>query len=134
MKTPCDILLVAVNAGYAHASMSLRCLMANLGELEACASLAEFDSQLEPMQIAEAVIAAGPKIAAFSVYIWNVVVVADVLRIVRAARPGIALVAGGPQIVPDDDPAGILPVCVGFTRPVARSTIRSWVAQGHGVR
>ena len=28
-----EILLIAVNAGYAHASMSLRCLMANLGEL-----------------------------------------------------------------------------------------------------
>ena len=105
-----EILLIAVNAGYAHTSMSLRCLMANLGELEARAAIAEFDSQLEPMQIAEAVIAAEPKIAAFSVYIWNVALIADVLRILRAARPGIVLVAGGPQIVPDDDPAGILPL------------------------
>lgn len=102
--------MVAINAGYAHASMSLRCLMANLGELDARAAIAEFDSQLEPLQIAEAILAAKPKIAAFSVYIWNVTVVADVLRILRAARPNIVLVAGGPQIVPDDDPAGILPL------------------------
>ena len=134
MKTPCDILLVAVNAGYAHASMSLRCLMANLGELESRAAIAEFDSQLEPMQIAEAVIAAEPKIAAFSVYIWNVGVIADVLRIVRAARPGIVLVAGGPQIVPDDDPAGILPlvdvaVC-GEGEGVAREVFSTLLAGG----
>ncbi|MGI5868619.1 MAG: B12-binding domain-containing radical SAM protein [Kiritimatiellia bacterium] len=105
-----EILLIAVNAGYAHTSMSLRCLLANLGDLEARAAIREFDSRLEPMQIVEAIVAVEPGIAAFSVYIWNVEIMKDVLRLLRAVRPGIVLVAGGPQIVPGDDPAGILPL------------------------
>lgn len=105
-----DILLVAVNAGYSHTSMSLRCILANLGELESRTRILEVDSQRSPLQIVEQIIEAKPKIAAFSTYIWNVMTVVDVLRLLKTVRPEIIRVAGGPQIIPGDDPTGILPL------------------------
>lgn len=104
----CDILLVAVNAGYAHTSLSLRCIMANLGEFGERTRILELDTSLSPMQIAERVVEISPRIVAFSTYIWNAVVIADALRVLEAARPDIVRVVGGPQIVPDDDPSMLL--------------------------
>ncbi len=105
-----EILLVAVNAGYTHTSMSLRCIQANLGELESRSHILECDSQLSSLQIVEQIIAYDPKIVAFSTYIWNAMTVADVLRVLHEIRPDIIRVAGGPQIIPGDDPSGILPL------------------------
>ena len=105
-----DILLIAINAGYTHTSMSLRCIQANLGELESRSHILECDSQLSSLQIVEQIIAFAPKVVAFSTYIWNAMTVADVLRVLEAIRPDIIRVAGGPQIIPGDDPSGILPL------------------------
>ncbi len=105
-----DILLVAINAGYTHTSMSLRCIQANLGELESRSRILECDSQLSTLQIVEQIIACNSKIVAFSTYIWNAMTVADVLRVLQEVCPAIIRVAGGPQIIPGDDPSGILPL------------------------
>ena len=106
----CEILLVAVNAGYAHTSLSLRCIMANLGDLEGRTRILEVDSSLSPVQIAERVLEFSPRIVAFSTYIWNASAIADALRVLAEVRPGIVRVAGGPQIVPHDDPSGLVPL------------------------
>lgn len=105
-----DILLIAINAGYTHTSMSLRCILANLGVLESQARILEFDSQLTTLQMVEQIIECNPKIVAFSTYIWNAMTVADVLRLLQTVRPDIRRVAGGPQMVPGDDPSMILPM------------------------
>ncbi len=110
MDKPSDMLLVAINAGYSHPSLSLRCVRANLGELESRCGLLEVDAQLSARQIVERILAAQPRVVAFSAYIWNVTLLADVLRLLRAVRPDIRRVAGGPQIVAGDDPSGLQPL------------------------
>ena len=104
------ILLVAVNAGYAHTSMSLRCLLANLGDLKTNTEIVEADSRLSPLQIVERILEFNPRLVAFSTYIWNATTVADTLCLLKVIRPDIIRVAGGPQIVPGDDSANILPL------------------------
>lgn len=109
-KPRAAIVMVAVNAGYAHTSMSLRCLLANLGDLRADTVLEEFDSQLDVLQMAEVILAYEPRIVAFSVYIWNVDVMVRLIRVIRHVRPACRIVVGGPQIIAEEDPAAILPL------------------------
>lgn len=110
MNRQTDILLVAINAGYAHTSMSLRCLLANLGELKSRTRILEVDAQLSARQISERILETCPVIIAFSAYIWNVTMLVDVLRFLKTLRPDIHCVVGGPQVVPGDDPSGLLPL------------------------
>lgn len=105
-----DIVLVAMNAGYAHTSLSLRCLFANLNELKTQTQLLEVDAQLSPLQIVERILEKKPKLVAFSAYIWNAVMLKDVLQLLQAVKPDVIRVAGGPQIIADDDPSGLLPL------------------------
>ena len=72
-----DILLSTLNAKYIHAAFGLRCLLANLGELSDRATIAEFDINQRPLDIAEAILAANPLILGLGVYIWNVTPTAD---------------------------------------------------------
>ena len=96
------ILLVAVNAGYVHSSFSLRCLLANMGELADETELVETDVETSPVQLCERLLASRPAIIGFSVYIWNYTYVLSVLRLLRILSPETRLVVGGPQVVPDD--------------------------------
>src|SRR5260370_40066809 len=52
-----DIVLTTLNAKYSHAAFGLRYLFANLGELQPRAVIAEFDINLRPLDIAEALLA-----------------------------------------------------------------------------
>jgi hypothetical protein len=68
-----DIVLATLNARYAHASLGLRCLRANLGELRERSVIREFVIGQKTEEIAEK--AAGRESRAssdFGVYIWNV--------------------------------------------------------------
>ena len=67
-----DIVLTTLNAKYIHAAFGLRYLLANLGELQPRACLAEFDINQRPLDIAEMLLAHNPKIIGFGIYIWNV--------------------------------------------------------------
>ena len=106
-----NIVLVALNAGYAHTSYSLRCVKAALVSQGLAKPddirIIEFDSQFTPFQIAEKIITLSPHTVGFSVYIWNAEEVRDIMRVIRAAKPEIRLVVGGPHIVENDDREGI---------------------------
>ena len=93
-----DILLVAVNARYSHCSYAARSLQANLGHLAESAAILESDLDITPLQLASQIAEARPRIAGFSVYLWNVRLVEAVARILRTVAPHIRLVAGGPEI------------------------------------
>jgi len=93
-----DIVLTTLNAKYIHAAFGLRYLLANLGSLRACATLAEFDINQRPLDIAEALLAQNPKIIGFGVYIWNVEPTAEVIATIKRVRPGIKIVLGGPEV------------------------------------
>lgn len=93
-----DILLSTLNAKYIHASFGLRYLLANLGTLRARARLLEFDINQRPLDVAEVLLAGGPKIIGLGVYIWNVAETTEVVAALKRLRPDIVIVLGGPEV------------------------------------
>lgn len=93
-----DILLCTLNASYMHCAFALRYIYANLGKLQARAKILEFTIQQRPIDIAERLLGGNPKIIGFSVYIWNVSEISQVISLVKQIRPEVVLVAGGPEV------------------------------------
>jgi len=93
-----DIVLSTLNAKYLHASFGLRCLLANLGDLRGRATILEFDINQRPLDIAEALLAAAPRILGLGVYVWNVTPTLELVGILRRLRPDLVLVLGGPEV------------------------------------
>jgi len=101
-----DIVLTALNAGYAHSAFGLRYLQANLGDLIRSSAVLEFESGTRTPEIAEAVLALEPKVVGIGVYIWNATEAAALAAELKALRPGLKVVLGGPQLA-GGDPDGI---------------------------
>jgi radical SAM superfamily enzyme YgiQ (UPF0313 family) len=123
-----DIVLTTLNAKFSHTAFGLRCLFANLGELQPRAAIAEFDINQRPLDIVEALLArlerrspgrpdlagneenAGPEAGApptqiigFGIYIWNVVPTTEVVALIRRVRPDIKIILGGPEVSHETD-------------------------------
>ena len=99
------ILLCTLNAKYIHASLALRYLLANMGELRAQTALCEYTIARRPADLAAELLALlGPaeagrvQVIGFGVYIWNVSQTFELVRLLKAARPGLKLVLGGPEV------------------------------------
>lgn len=103
-----SILFVAVNARYSHASFAVRTLKANLGPLADSAAFLETDLDITSIQLAEQIVRHHPKVVAFSIYLWNRRVIEATAHILRHAHPHIRLLAGGPELTPND------PACARF--------------------
>jgi radical SAM superfamily enzyme YgiQ (UPF0313 family) len=93
-----DIVLTTLNAKYIHAAFGLRYLMANLGDLQGRCVLAEFDINQRPLDIVEALLARGPRVIGFGVYIWNVAETTEVVATLKRLRPQLVVVLGGPEV------------------------------------
>ena len=93
-----DIVLTTLNAKFIHAAFGLRYLFANLGELQPRAVIAEFDINLRPLDIAEALLAREPRIIGFGIYIWNVTETTEVITAIKRIRPKIKIILGGPEV------------------------------------
>jgi radical SAM superfamily enzyme YgiQ (UPF0313 family) len=93
-----DIVLTTLNAKYIHAAFGLRYLLANLGPLESCACLLEFDINQRPTDIVEILLARNPKIIGFGIYIWNVAPATEVVATIKRLRPDIRIILGGPEV------------------------------------
>jgi radical SAM superfamily enzyme YgiQ (UPF0313 family) len=97
------IVLATLNAKFIHASLGLRCLLANMdlhggAGLRAQTVLREFVIQQRPTQIAEELLALNPEVIGLGVYIWNVVETTQLVRLLKTLRPDIRLVLGGPEV------------------------------------
>jgi len=92
------IVLATLNARYHHASLGLRYLAANMGELEQDTQIMEFILQSRPEEIIESILAAQPKIVGFGIYIWNVVEITRVVALLKCVAPQIIVVLGGPEV------------------------------------
>lgn len=111
---PPAIVLATLNARYIHASLGLRYLRANMGELKESTVLCEFTIARDAGEIVAELLAVldggetpprdvstarrGVQIVGFGVYIWNVVQTTAVLRRLRAMRPAVKIVLGGPEV------------------------------------
>ncbi len=96
-------MLATLNAKYIHASLGLRCLLANMdphgGEgLRAQTQLREFVIGQPATRIVEELLALQPEVIGLGIYIWNVVETTQVVRLLKALRPGIKIVLGGPEV------------------------------------
>jgi radical SAM superfamily enzyme YgiQ (UPF0313 family) len=97
------VVLATLNAKYIHASLGLRCLLANMDVhggvgLRAKTVLREFVIQQRPTQIVEELLALDPKIIGLGIYIWNVVEATQVVRLLKTLRPDIKIILGGPEV------------------------------------
>jgi len=102
------IVLTTLNAKYIHASLGLRYLLANMAryagqELRDQSLIREFTISRDPKEIVEELLALNPAIIGLGVYIWNVRQTTEVLRQLKAARPEVKLVLGGPEVSHETD-------------------------------
>ena len=93
-----DILLTTINARYQHASLGLRCLLANLGPLAGRAELLEFVSGARTENLVERILSHQPRIVGLGVYIWNVDECTRLVAQLRQVAPRIVIVVGGPEV------------------------------------
>jgi radical SAM superfamily enzyme YgiQ (UPF0313 family) len=100
---PCAIVLATLNAKYIHTSLGLRYLLANMDThggagLKVQTQLREFVIAQPPLLIVEQLLALNPKVIGLGVYIWNVVETTAVVQLIKALRPDIKIVLGGPEV------------------------------------
>ena len=100
------IILSTLNARYAHASLGLRYLLANMGDLQPQTRLQEFVIGARTTDIVEKLLALQPRIVGFGVYIWNVEETARVVAMLKQVAPQVVIVLGGPEVShePGDQP------------------------------
>jgi radical SAM superfamily enzyme YgiQ (UPF0313 family) len=92
------ILLSTLNARYAHASLGLRYLLANMGGLQSDTHLQEFVIGTKTSEIVEKCLAHNPRIIGFGVYIWNVEETTKVVAMLKRVAPDVVIVLGGPEV------------------------------------
>lgn len=92
------IVLATINARYIHAALGLRYLYANLGEMQAAASVMEFDNRQRAGDIAEEILASKPRIVGLGVYIWNVALSTEVVAVLKRVSPDTRVILGGPEV------------------------------------
>ncbi|MDP3355221.1 MAG: DUF4080 domain-containing protein [Polaromonas sp.] len=97
------IVLATLNAKYIHASLGLRCLLANMDThggagLRAQTKLREFVIGQPATRIVEELLAMQPEVVGLGIYIWNVVETTQVVRLLKTLRPDIRIVLGGPEV------------------------------------
>ena len=108
MKPSPAIVLCTLNAKYIHASLGLRYLLANMGDLKAQTALREFTIARKPQELADELLLLNPAIIGFGVYIWNVTQTCAVVRLLKTARPGIKIILGGPEVSHEVDEQAIV--------------------------
>ncbi|WP_373973750.1 B12-binding domain-containing radical SAM protein [Chitinibacter sp. SCUT-21] len=93
-----SIILSTLNARYTHASLGLRYLLANMGELQAQTEIMEFVIGGKTTEFAERLLAKKPKIIGFGVYIWNVEETTRLVALLKRVAPEVKIILGGPEV------------------------------------
>ena len=91
-------LLSTLNARYAHASLGLRYLLANMGELQPITALQEFVIGARTTDLVEKLLAHKPRIIGFGVYIWNVEETTKLVALLKRVAPDVVIILGGPEV------------------------------------
>ena len=96
------ILLSTLNARYSHASLGLRYLFANMGDLQSSTVLQEFVIGAKTTDIVEKILAHQKPndklIVGFGVYIWNVEELSKIVTMLKAVAPQVTVILGGPEV------------------------------------
>ena len=97
------VVLSTINARYQHASLGLRYLLANAGDLQPDIALEELVSGRPLDDIAARLLAHRPRVVALGVYIWNVVETTRLVRRLRELAPSVTIILGGPEVSHEAD-------------------------------
>lgn len=96
------ILLSTLNARYAHASLGLRYLLANMGDLQSQTQIHEFVIGAKTTDLLEKLLAwQKPNeklIIGFGVYIWNVEETTRLVALIKQVAPEVIVILGGPEV------------------------------------
>ena len=99
------VVLCTLNARYVHASLGLRYLLANMGPLRGQTVLREFTIARRPQDVARELLellggaeSGRVQVLGLGVYIWNVTQTCALVRLLRAMRPELKIVLGGPEV------------------------------------
>jgi len=92
------IILSTLNARYSHASFGLRCLLANMQELQSQTVLLEFTINDSTTDMLAELLLHNPAVIGFGVYIWNVEPLTRLVRDLKQVRPAVQIVLGGPEV------------------------------------
>ncbi|WAW11041.1 DUF4080 domain-containing protein [Oxalobacter vibrioformis] len=92
------ILLTTLNARYAHCSLGLRYLHANMGKHRERTRIMELVIGINPAIAAERILAEQPSIICMGVYIWNAEETARLVSLLKAISPTTPILLGGPEI------------------------------------
>ena len=95
---PPPILLSTLNARYTHASLGLRYLLANMGDLQNDTEIIEFIIGGSTTVVAERLLAKSPRIIGLGVYIWNVDETTRLVTLLKRIAPEVVIVLGGPEV------------------------------------
>lgn len=93
-----SIILSTLNARYTHASLGLRYLLANMGDLQPQTEIMEFVIGGKTTEFAERLLAKKPKIIGFGVYIWNVEETTRLVALLKRVAPEVKIILGGPEV------------------------------------
>ncbi len=91
------ILLAAINAKFIHSNLALRYLKSISGETHDI-NIAEYTINQLSYDILSGLINSKPDILAFSVYIWNVRLVEELISDISKILPTIKIILGGPEV------------------------------------
>ncbi|MEZ5462732.1 DUF4080 domain-containing protein [Dokdonella sp.] len=92
------IVLSTLNARYAHASLGLRYLRANLGKWRESSLIREFVTGQKTEEIVERILESQPRILGIGVYIWNVEETTRLVAQLKVVAPELIIVLGGPEV------------------------------------
>ena len=98
MSSSTQIILSTLNARYIHASLGLRYLLANMGELRAQTQLLEFIINHRAIDIVESLLKDKPKIIGLGVYIWNAEETLHIVKLLKQVSPETIIILGGPEV------------------------------------
>ena len=98
MSSRTQIILSTLNARYIHASLGLRYLLANMGNLRDQTQLIEFIINSRPVDIVESLLQHNPKIIGLGVYIWNAEETLKVVKLLKKISPKTIIILGGPEV------------------------------------
>lgn len=98
MSLSTTIILSTLNARYIHASLGLRYLLANMGDLRPQTHFIEFVINSRPIDIVETLLQNNPEIIGLGVYIWNANETLQVVKLLKKISPETIIILGGPEV------------------------------------
>ena len=97
-----NLILCAINSKYIHSNLAVRSLAAFLGEYAKHITIKEYTVNNDENMITTGLFELNPDVLFFSCYIWNIIMIRSVCRVLRKVLPSVKIVFGGPEASPED--------------------------------